>query len=122
MTPELSRRQLLQGAAGIGFIAVMTGCQGAPTVVPSDDHADDVGAVVQVGDNFYEPQHVTIREGQAVRWEWVGRERHDVVSNDRSFVSELMTDGHYVHVFSDAGAFSYYCSVHPEMRGLVTVQ
>jgi plastocyanin len=57
-----------------------------------------------------------------VRWEFVARDKHDVVSNDRSFVSELVYGGTtYTHIFDEAGDYSYLCSIHPEMVGLVTV-
>jgi|SRR5690625_88325 len=122
---NLSRRTFVRavaGLGGVGAVALLAGCQGAPEIVPSDDHAEDIGAVVLIGDNYYEPESVTIRAGQAVRWEWVGRERHDVVANDRSFVSALMPEGEYTHIFEDAGEFPYVCSIHPEMRGIVTVE
>ena len=47
---------------------------------------------------------------------------HDVVADDGSFVSELVTSGEYVHVFETAGEFPYDCSVHPEMTGRVVVR
>lgn len=125
MTARLNRRALLHSVAavgGVGALWALSGCQGAPEVVPSDDHAEDIGAVVLVGDNFYEPTQVTIKAGQAVRWEWVGRDRHDVVANNRQFVSELMPEGEYIHIFEEPGDFSYVCSIHPEMRGMVTVK
>lgn len=107
-------------AAGLLGVA---GCTTPAEPVPSDDNATNIGAVVQVIDNKYVPAEVTIKPGQAVRWEFIGREKHDVVSGDRSFVSELMPGGNtYTHIFEAAGEFGYTCSIHPEMVGLVTVE
>ncbi|WP_449277942.1 cupredoxin domain-containing protein [Leucobacter sp. GX24907] len=120
----ITRRALLRGAAGIAgltALASIAGCSPSkPEVTPSDDDAEAV-VVVQAVDNSYEPAEVTVRVGEAVRWEFEGAQEHDVVSNDRSFVSELMVEGSYVHVFDSAGEFPYLCSIHPEMQGLVTV-
>lgn len=124
MSFEVDRRTLLGGIAGligVGAAFSLAGCTVAkPEVVPSDD---DVNAqvVVRVSDNVYEPSEVNIAPGQAVRWEFVGPGEHDVVAEDGSFVSELITNGTYTHVFESAGEFAYDCSIHPEMTGVVTV-
>ena len=117
-----SRAALLAGAAGLSLLA-LAGCSAEAEPVPSDDNAKDIGAIVQVYENKYDPADVTIKAGQAVRWEFVGRDKHDVVSTDRSFVSELVPGGTtYTHIFDKAGEYSYTCSIHPEMLGVVTVE
>lgn len=122
MNETFTRRNLLGMGLAVGVFATTVGCADSkPVPVPSDDHIKDVAVVIHVGDNFYEPASVSISSGQAVRWEWVGRERHDVVSSDRTFVSELKTEGSYTHQFNEAGEFPYLCSIHPEMRGVVAV-
>lgn len=113
------------GFAGLALVLALTasGCTEPAKLVPSDDNATDIGAVVQVVDNAYEPAEVTIKAGQAVRWEFVDRDKHDVVSSDRSFVSELLPAGNtYTHIFDESGDYSYTCSIHPEMLGLVVVK
>lgn len=92
-----------------------------PPLVPSANGADPV-VTVQVVDNRYEPSEVQIEAGQAVRWVFQGVMEHDVVAEDGSFVSELITTGEYVHVFEEAGVFAYDCSIHPEMTGTVVVR
>lgn len=124
MSEPLGRRAFLSavGFTGLGVVGLLTACApSSPTPVPSDDDAEDVAVTVQVSDNKYEPAEVTVRPGQAVRWEFLGPAKHDVVADDRSFVSELVREGSYTHIFDAAGEFPYLCSIHPEMRGLVTV-
>jgi plastocyanin len=119
-----ARRVSLAGFAGIALVLAVTatGCTTTAEPVPSDDTAKDIGAVVQVLNNKYEPAEVTIIPGQAVRWEFVDRDKHDVVSSDRTFVSELLPAGNtYTHIFTTAGDYAYTCSIHPEMVGLVVV-
>ncbi|MGO3678081.1 cupredoxin domain-containing protein [Leucobacter sp. UCMA 4100] len=124
--PEISRRGMLRGMLTIGAAAgatfALAGCQQELVIVPSDDNAENIGAEVYIVDNDYSPNKVTIKKGQAVRWEWASKDRHDVVANDRSFVSELQYEGTYTHIFDEPGEYSYICSVHPEMRGLVIVE
>lgn len=120
----ITRRGLLRGAAGaavLAALAALAGCSPAkPEPTPSDDGVEPA-VVVRAVDNAYEPAEVEVRVGEAVRWDFEGGQEHDVVSEDRSFVSELLPEGSYTHVFESAGEFAYLCSIHPEMRGLVTV-
>jgi len=119
----MRRRSFAAFAAALSMIAALTACAGTakPALVPSDTGVEPV-ITVHVIDNRYEPAEVEISAGQAVRWVFEGAMEHDVVAEDASFVSELQNEGEYTHVFDAAGAFAYDCSIHPEMRGLVTVR
>ncbi|MBL3687911.1 amicyanin [Leucobacter zeae] len=120
----VSRRRAITGVAGaLGLAAVgaLAACaQGKPEPVPSDAGVK-AAVTVRVVDNAFEPAEVRITPDQAVRWVFEGTAEHDVVANDRSFVSELMREGEYTHRFPEAADFDYICSVHPEMRGVVRV-
>lgn len=73
----------------------------------------------------FNPRVVTIEKGTSVRWtndEVVG---HDVVGDDASLGlrSPIMPQGDsYIFTFSEAGTFTYYCGVHPSMKGTVIVK
>lgn len=111
----------LGGMLGIGAAAGLVGCTSTPEPTPSADGVEP-DVIVKAVDNAYEPSEVRIEPGQAIRWDFVGTQQHDVVADDRSFVSELMLEGSYTHVFEEAGEFPYLCSIHPEMQGLVIVE
>lgn len=119
-----SRRGIRGGIAGVmvlGLILGLSGCAtGKPELVPSDDNVK-AAITVRAVDNKFEPAEVEIAKGQAVRWVFEGTNQHDVVSDDGSFVSDLVYDGSYTHVFNDVGDFRYICSIHPEMIGNVKV-
>lgn len=122
---SLNRRSLLRGILTVGAAGAtmsLAGCApGTAEVIPSDDHAEDIGAIVSIVDNFYVPDMTAISAGQAVQWVWESTDRHDVVGDDHTFVSELQYEGQYTHIFEEPGEYSYRCSIHPEMRGIITV-
>ncbi len=79
---------------------------------------------VTLKDSLFKPPDIVIPAGQTVTWMWEdGSVVHDVVSKDSSekFQSKLQTSGTFTHTFSTPGRFSYYCTVHPNMRGTVRV-
>lgn len=125
--PELNRRQFFRsltlGAAATSA-AVLTACAAADPVTPVPSDEGVAAAVrVRVIDNRFEPASVTVRPGDAVEWVFEGSMKHDVIAESGEFASELLPRGSsYTHVFNDAGEHSYYCSVHPEMTGTVTVK
>lgn len=125
MRNRISRRGALGAVAAslaLGAAVALGGCAPSkPEPVPSDDAVKAV-VTVHVFDNAYEPAEVEIAPGQAVRWLFEGPAEHDVVSDDRSFVSELMREGSYTHLFVDEGEYAYLCSIHPEMKGVVHVK
>ncbi len=121
MTRRALRSALATAAIAALLALGLAGCSaGKPDPVPSDTGVEPA-VTVRVIDNTFEPAHVSVKPGQAVRWVFEGPDQHDVVAGDGSFVSELMSSGEYVHVFATAGDFLYDCSIHPEMTGTVTV-
>ena len=46
---------------------------------------------------------------------------HTVTADDGSFDSGKTTDGEFHHAFDKPGTYGYHCSVHPDMKGMVTV-
>jgi plastocyanin len=76
---------------------------------------------VQLKAITFEPDTVTIKVGEAVRWVWEGGVQHNVNGGD-VFKSKLQSKGEFVHTFDKAGSFDYRCDVHPTtMKGKVVV-
>lgn len=75
-------------------------------------------------DNFsFGPQTVTISAGTTVTWTNRDDIPHTVVSNDGVFKSKVLdTDEKFSFTFTKAGAYPYFCSIHPKMTAKVVVQ
>ncbi len=75
-------------------------------------------------DNFvFVPDTVTIKPGDTVTWENVDDIPHSLVSKTPgAFRSHpLDTNDTFSFVFATAGAFDYFCGLHPHMQGKVIV-
>ena len=70
----------------------------------------------------YGPKEITIAPGTKIIWTNHDETPHTVTSNDKSFASKgLDTDDKFEHTFASEGDFSYICTVHPYMTGVVHV-
>ena len=73
--------------------------------------------------NFsYKPAHITIKRGTKVTWINKDMTKHTATANNGAFDSGVLRPGQsYSHTFKTAGKWGYYCKIHPDMRGSVTV-
>jgi hypothetical protein len=71
----------------------------------------------------FRPAAVTIQVGDTVTWFNQGPTVHTATSDQRgAFDTDLLSAGRSASItFRTAGTFSYFCAVHPDMRGTVTV-
>ena len=71
----------------------------------------------------YGPKEITVAPGTRIVWTNHDETPHTVTSNDKSFASKgLDTDDKFEHTFASEGDFSYICTVHPFMTGVVHVR
>ena len=75
-------------------------------------------------DNFsFGPAELTVKVGTTVTWTNRDDIPHTVVSTDKVFKSKVLdTDEKFSYIFSTAGTFPYFCSIHPKMTGKVVVK
>lgn len=77
---------------------------------------------VAIVDMSFQPSDVTVTASETVRWTNKMSMPHTVTADDGSFDSGPLDENQsFSHVFSDAGAFAYHCSIHPFMTGTVIV-
>jgi plastocyanin len=82
--------------------------------------ARDPGATIS--DYQYSPGTLTIHAGETVTWTNAGPSEHSATANDHSFDTGLLKKGSSAsHTFTQAGTFTYFCSIHPFMHGTITV-
>jgi plastocyanin len=78
---------------------------------------------VNIAKFAYGPKEITITPGTKIVWTNRDETPHTVTSNDRSFASKGMdTDDKFEHTFASEGDFTYICTVHPFMTGVVHVR
>jgi plastocyanin len=112
--------KLLAAAAAVMVMAALTtsALAGAPPV----KHA-----TVDVDGYAFSPGTLRIKPGTKVVWKWVDGSdvRHDVhvLRGPAKFHSKLIARGTYAHLFTKAGKYVLYCTVHPQiMRETVIVR
>lgn len=73
--------------------------------------------------NFkYMPDNLKIGTGETVQFVNQDEEPHTVTASDHSFDSKALdTQQTWTHTFTKSGSFPYLCSIHPYMKGTITV-
>jgi len=88
--------------------------------------ADDsraAGATVTIDNFSFTPKEIIVAAGTTVTWVNHDDVPHTVVSTDEKFRSKALdTDDQFSFTFTDAGTYTYFCSVHPMMTGKVVVK
>lgn len=88
-----------------------------PTTLPAPSSVS-----VSIGNRVYVPFSVTVAPGGTVTWTNDDDRPHTVTANDRSFDSGIMEAGAtWSRTFPNGGTFAYFCELHPDMTGSVTV-
>jgi len=74
---------------------------------------------------YFSPQTITVVIGlnNTVIWTNDDSAEHTVTATDGSFGSGYIEPGQtYIHTFTTPGTYTYYCTIHPWMRGTVIVE
>jgi len=92
-----------------------------PTQAKSEDKKASSAEVTM--DNFsFGPDTLTVPVNSTVTWVNKDDVPHVIASNDGLFKSKALdTDDRFTYMFSKAGTYPYYCSVHPKMVGKIVV-
>lgn len=93
---------------------------GAPTT-----EKKNAAVTVTVSDMEFSPAEITVNAGDTVTWKFSDRFPHNVQGmGDKAMGinSPIMNTGEWSYTFTAPGTFRYICSLHPQMRGTVTVK
>jgi len=82
-----------------------------------------MAAAVTLIDESYQPPSLEVAVGASVTWENIdGDDDHTVTSTDGTFNSGVLPAGTvFEHTFDAPGTYPYFCAIHPEMIGTITV-
>jgi plastocyanin len=80
-------------------------------------------ASVTMDHNTFIPSEITVVPGTTVTWVNTENMPHTVVDLNKAFRSKtLIKDASFSFTFTTPGDYSYLCSIHPNMKGKVTVK
>ena len=120
MTKTASRR-VRRVALGLLTCAALVTCSSDPS---SADDTPTLPNHVNVLDNRYVPDSITIKAGETVTFEWKGFNIHTVTFDDPTLPSSgNRSSGEFTVTFPNSGTFTYYCAVYGRfvMAGKVVV-
>lgn len=97
--------------------------QPTPAMSPSSPAAP-AAARVTIQMSKYSPDRIEIKAGQTVEWINNDVAPHTVTAQDNNAFDSgtIEPDASWSHTFSEPGTFPYYCTFHPEMKGIVEVK
>jgi plastocyanin len=102
--------------------------------VSSPAQAAEFKIVVNPGTKAFAPQEITVKLGDQVSWINKSEEEHFLTSaggrkievvpgTEFLLIHQLLNPGdRYTHTFSEADTYYYFCAIHMEMWGTVTVE
>lgn len=103
------------------LLITLTACSTATTPAASTEPVAE--NQVTVADRMYSPKTLTISVGETVTWVFADKGMaHNVVADDNSFRSDLMSTGQFTHTFDTVGTYTYHCTPHPDMTATVIVE
>jgi plastocyanin len=107
------------GMAGLltFLLATLSGIAGA-VETPSIDASS-----IEIRKFAFAPKEITVAPGTKVTWTNRDETPHTISAADKTFLSKAMdTDDRYEYTFASEGDFSYFCTLHPFMTGIVHVR
>ena len=80
-------------------------------------------ASVTIKNFAFSPSNLTVKKGATVTWTNEDSAPHKIASDLTGFGSDALSQGAtYQFTFVQTGTFGYHCSIHPSMKGTITVE
>lgn len=94
--------------------------EGGSSPAPSGEAAR--AEKVKIVEFTYQPDPVVVQSGGKVTWQNEDAAPHTATADDGSFDTGTIEQGKIgSETFKEAGAYPYFCEIHPDMRGTVEV-
>lgn len=109
--------------SSIVLLAALVGAVAAPVAShPAAAQAATAAPMVHISNFTFGPQALKVKVGQTIIWVNDDDIPHTVVSGTKLFKSKVLDTGDtFSFTFTKAGAYAYFCSLHPHMTGKVLV-
>lgn len=93
----------------------------SPLIAPAQ-RAEAAETIVKIDNFTFNPPELTVKPGTTVTWENADDIPHTVVENGNKFRSKALDTGDKFSMsFANAGEVSYFCGLHPHMKGKIIV-
>ncbi|MGH3665820.1 MAG: cupredoxin domain-containing protein [Egibacteraceae bacterium] len=106
-----------------GLLALTAAACGSSSASPAEQEPVTVTegpAEVSLEDSAFTPANLRAPAGTTVTWTWNdGSTMHNVVGD--GFESPVQEQGAFEHRFDDPGTYTYECTLHRRMDGIVEV-
>lgn len=119
-----SRRFSFTLVVAVVLTIATLGCSSSSSSSPPDVDAPAIAATVNITDGRFDPRVLDVEIGGSVMWI-----NDDVTSHDLKFMAPnkissgaIKPGGAWIHTFSSAGTYDYYCDIHNTMKGSVVVR
>jgi plastocyanin len=91
-------------------------------VLADPGHANAESTTVAIDNFTFAPAELTVKVGTTVTWANHDDIPHLVVSAGKFRSKALDTDDSFSFTFTNAGSYTYFCSLHPHMTGTIKVE
>ena len=123
-------RNVLIAVLSLGLAASLAACGGGKAQTVQSKPVEAVGMVVQtqagqpviVTDNGFAPAEMSVALNTTVVWKNTGVGTHTVSAAGLFDSGNIEPGASWAFTFTKAGNYTYGCSVHPDMKGMVIVK
>ena len=121
--------EVQRGAAALLAGLALAACGGAPAAAapaapppPIPSQSAVATSSVDIANFAFSPAVITVAAGSTVTWINRDEDAHTVAIKGLPPSRPLQNGDMFSQRFDRAGSFSYICSIHPNMHGLVVVR
>lgn len=115
-------RRLSIGLIGCALLLVDACSNSSPPAASAASTATGTTASISVKNFAFSPARLVVNRGATVTWSFQDSTQHNVTADNNAFTSgDRTSGGSYSFTFNSTGSYDYICSIHPYMKGNVTV-